>query len=215
MSPTHTPQRSPIKVSRSQSQEDIKSYELVDNLELDEDDQDVEISMRVEHSSPKSQIKQFQSETLAEDDQDMDDVEEDMPSPTPAPLADSRRQQMRTPEPSQRRSQKVSGQPWPGSPGALAPFDWEDFENRYEKALTEADQKEADLVAEFEQLVQYFNVWASASSSHDSERAVKRLQTRTRYVHLSENRLKEKKEHLHEVVKAFKSALLLLSTERS
>jgi hypothetical protein len=154
MSPTHTPQRSPIKVSRSESQEDIKSYELVDNLELDEDDQDVEISMRVEHSSPKSQIKQFQSETLAEDDQDMDDVEEDMPSPTPAPLADSRRQQMRTPEPSQRRSQKVSGQPWPGSPGALAPFDWEDFENRYEKALTEADQKEADLVAEFEQLVQ-------------------------------------------------------------
>ncbi|ETS82171.1 hypothetical protein PFICI_07173 [Pestalotiopsis fici W106-1] len=214
MSPTHTPQRSPFKVSNSQSQEDIKSYELVDNLQLDEDDQDDEDSMSVEKSSPQSQIKQPRPQTSAEDDQDME-VEEDIPSPTPAPLADSRRQQARTPEPSQRRSQKASGQLWPGSPGALAPFDWEDFESRYEKALTEADQKEAELVAEFEHLVQYFNVWASASSSHDSERAVKRLQTRTRYVHLSENRLKQKKEHLAEVVKAFKGALHLLSTERS
>ncbi|KAK8064877.1 hypothetical protein PG994_007515 [Apiospora phragmitis] len=97
------------------------------------------------------------------------------------------------------------------TPGRIAPFDWDDFEARYQKALSEADEKEKAILEEFDQLVKYFNVWASASSSHDNERAVKRLQTRTRFVHLSEQKLNQKKEHLSEVVKAFQSALALLS----
>ncbi|KAI0197692.1 hypothetical protein F4808DRAFT_292651 [Astrocystis sublimbata] len=93
---------------------------------------------------------------------------------------------------------------------AIAPFDWEDFEDRYQKALEEADENEKQLLQEFAQLVKYFNVWASASSTYDNERAVKRLQTRERYVALSEQSLDQKKQHLSEVVKAFQSALALL-----
>ncbi|KAI4600710.1 hypothetical protein KJ359_012872 [Pestalotiopsis sp. 9143b] len=209
-----TPQRSPVKVSASQSQEDLRSYELVNEMLPDEDDQDGGHTMTEVKSLPKSELEQTQAQ--AKDEYDPEDMEvEEIPSPTPAPPAEPRRQQTRTPEPGQRRSQKVSSQPWPGSPGAIEPFDWEDFESRYQKALADADQKETELLAEFEQLVQYFNVWASASSSHDSDRAVKRLQTRSRYVHLSENKLRQKKQHLTEVVKAFKSALHLLSSDRS
>ncbi|KAI2641167.1 hypothetical protein GGS21DRAFT_503327 [Xylaria nigripes] len=112
-----------------------------------------------------------------------------------------------TPETEKRRSDRSETL----SPGHLVAFDWEDFEDRYEKALQEADDKERQLLEEFEQLVKYFNVWASASSAHDNERAVKRLQTRERYVRLSEQSLSQKKQHLTEVVKAFQSALALLS----
>ncbi|GAP84396.1 putative DNA double-strand break repair Rad50 ATPase [Rosellinia necatrix] len=112
-----------------------------------------------------------------------------------------------TPETQKRRNDR-SEMP---SPGRLAPFDWEDFEDRYEKALQEAGEKERQMLEEFAQLVKYFNVWASASSSHDNERAVKRLRTRERYVRLSEQSLAQKKQHLTEVVKAFQSALALLS----
>ncbi|KAI0810260.1 hypothetical protein GGR55DRAFT_645963 [Xylaria sp. FL0064] len=112
-----------------------------------------------------------------------------------------------TPETQKRRSDRSEMT----SPGHLAPFDWEDFRDRYEKALQEADEKEKEMLEEFGQLVKYFNVWASASSTHDNERAVKRLQTRERYVSLSEQSLSQKKQHLAEVVKAFQSALALLS----
>lgn len=112
-----------------------------------------------------------------------------------------------TPETQKRRSNNSEIT----SPGHLVPFDWEDFEDRYEKALQEADEKEKQMLEEFAQLVKYFNVWASASSTHDNERAVKRLQTRERYVRLSEQSLAQKKQHLTEVVKAFQSALALLS----
>ncbi|KAF2967489.1 hypothetical protein GQX73_g6112 [Xylaria multiplex] len=112
-----------------------------------------------------------------------------------------------TPETQKRRSDRSEMT----SPGHLAPFDWEDFKDRYEKALQEADEKEKQMLEEFAQLVKYFNVWASASSTHDNERAMKRLQTRERYVSLSEQSLSQKKQHLAEVVKAFQSALALLS----
>ncbi|KAI0146092.1 hypothetical protein GGR57DRAFT_479473 [Xylariaceae sp. FL1272] len=98
------------------------------------------------------------------------------------------------------------------SPGHLADFDWDDFEARYQQALEEADANERQMLEEFERLVKYFNVWASAASSHDNERAVKRLQTRQRYVRLEEQSLQQKKQHLTEVVNAFQSALALLST---
>ncbi|KAI8965440.1 hypothetical protein F5Y11DRAFT_344600 [Daldinia sp. FL1419] len=116
------------------------------------------------------------------------------------------RQQTRTPEPQKRRSNRSEMQ----SPGHLVAFDWEDFEDRYEKALQEADEQEKQLLEEFDALVKYFNVWASASSVHDNERAIKRLQTRERHVRLSEQALLQKKQHLSEVVKAFQSALALL-----
>ncbi|KAJ8127156.1 hypothetical protein O1611_g6479 [Lasiodiplodia mahajangana] len=118
-----------------------------------------------------------------------------------------RHRRAQTPEAQKRRSDRSEMT----SPGHLAPFDWEDFEDRYQKALQEADEKEKQMLEEFAQLVKYFNVWASASSAHDNERAAKRLQTRERYVNLSEQSLSQKKQHLAEVVKAFQSALALLS----
>lgn len=63
----------------------------------------------------------------------------------------------------------------PDSPiGNLTAFDWEDLEARFEKALAAANETEQDLMHEFERLVKYFNVWASAASAHDNERAAKR-----------------------------------------
>ncbi|KAI1267639.1 hypothetical protein F5Y18DRAFT_378338 [Xylariaceae sp. FL1019] len=131
---------------------------------------------------------------------------------------DSRRQQIhedqvpehqyraQTPETQKRQSAVTT------SPGHLADFDWENFEARYREALEEADANERQMLEKFEHLVKYFNVWASAASSHDNERAVKRLQTRQRYVRLEERSLQQKKQHLTEVVNAFQSALALLST---
>ncbi|KAJ8121052.1 hypothetical protein ONZ43_g2401 [Nemania bipapillata] len=106
-----------------------------------------------------------------------------------------------TPETQKRRSDRSEMT----SPGYLAPFDWEDFDDRYEKALQEADEKEKQMLEEFAQLVKYFNVWASAASTHDNERAAKRIQTRERFVTLSEQSLSQKKQHLAEVVKAFQN----------
>ncbi|KAK7914692.1 hypothetical protein PG985_012395 [Apiospora marii] len=164
------------------------------------------ISKSPTKSSTKSPVKpQVQAKPQPQED----DEDEEAPVTQTRVLVD--RRQTRTPEPKQRRSQRVSVQPSPSTPGRIAPFDWDDFEARYQKALSEADEKEKAILEEFDQLVKYFNVWASASSSHDNERAVKRLQTRTRFVHLSEQKLNQKKEHLSEVVKAFQSALALLS----
>ncbi|KAI1857151.1 hypothetical protein JX265_011352 [Neoarthrinium moseri] len=200
-----TPQRSPTRESASQSQEDIKGYEFVNEVPTHEDADIDDHSMSDSMPPAATQIKQSQSQTRTH----VPDMEVDEGT---AAAIDQRRHQTHTPEPQQRRSQGVSAQQTPSTPGRLAPFDWEDFESRYQKALADADQQESELLDEFEQLVKYFNVWASAASSHDNERAVKRLQTRTRYVHLSEEKLKQKKEHLSEVVKAFQSALALLST---
>lgn len=122
-----------------------------------------------------------------------------------------RPRQTRTPEPQNRRSNRSEMQ----SPGHIAPFDWEDFESRYAKALEEADEQEKILLEEFDNLIKYFNVWAQASSAHDNERAIKRLQTRERHVRLSEQTLSQKKKHLSEVVRAFQSALALLSTAQA
>ncbi|KAL1845302.1 hypothetical protein VTK73DRAFT_707 [Phialemonium thermophilum] len=87
---------------------------------------------------------------------------------------------VRTPEPrpSQDRlnSYKDSTERSPSTPGHLAPFDWEEFEFRYEQALSDANRTEQELLEEFDQLVKYFNVWASAASVHDNERGVKRYE---------------------------------------
>ncbi|KKA30182.1 hypothetical protein TD95_001173 [Thielaviopsis punctulata] len=83
----------------------------------------------------------------------------------------------------------------PSSPGALPVFDWEEFEARYERALREADDKEREMLEEFERLAEYFGVWVSTSATVDNDRATKRLQTRQRFVSLSEKRTAEKQEH--------------------
>lgn len=63
----------------------------------------------------------------------------------------------------------------PDSPiGNLSAFDWEYLEARFEKALADANDTEQGLMEEFERLIKYFNVWASAASAHDNERAAKR-----------------------------------------
>ncbi|KOS18865.1 hypothetical protein ESCO_000244 [Escovopsis weberi] len=98
----------------------------------------------------------------------------------------------------------------PGTPGVLGPFDWDDFEHRYERALEEADEHEKEILKEAEDLSRYFAAWSSAASAHDNERAVKRLQTRQRYVNISEEKLAQKQQHYEEVVRAFESALALL-----
>ncbi|KAB5549812.1 hypothetical protein GE09DRAFT_1241537 [Coniochaeta sp. 2T2.1] len=126
-----------------------------------------------------------------------------------------RRSQVKTPEP-KTSSDRMNGHKdttatSPSTPGHLAPFDWDDFEGRYEQALAEANNEEKELLEEFDRLVKYFNVWASAASVHDNERGAKRLQTRERYVKIAEQSLVQKKKHLTEVVRAFQSALALLS----
>ncbi|KAH8899362.1 hypothetical protein GQ53DRAFT_816515 [Thozetella sp. PMI_491] len=148
----------------------------------------------------------------------------------PAPIEPATRDEMavETPEPQIQRSEVKTPEPRasketlngarkdfpqvsPSTPGHLAPFDWDEFETRYEQAIAEADEKEEALLKEFQKLVEYFNVWAAASSVHDTERGIKRLQTRERYVRISEQTLSQKKKHLTEVVRAFQSALALLS----
>ncbi|CAK7563188.1 MAG: hypothetical protein SEPTF4163_001050 [Sporothrix epigloea] len=110
------------------------------------------------------------------------------------------------------QNQRGASQARDSSPGGhIPPFDWESFETRYEQALLEINSEEKELLEEFDRLVKYFNVWASAASAHDDQRAVKRLRTRERYVKIAEQSLGQRKQHLTEVVRAFQSALALLS----
>lgn len=41
----------------------------------------------------------------------------------------------------------------PSTPSSLPPFDWDDLESRFEKALAQANENEQELMAEFEALV--------------------------------------------------------------
>lgn len=117
-------------------------------------------------------------------------------NPTVRPQS-TRGQLVKTPEPSKDRI--IHGQKdmerSPSTPGHLAPFDWDEFEARYEEALTKANGDEQKLLDEFEELIKYFNVWAAAASVHDTERGIKRLQTRERYVKIAEQSLSQKKKH--------------------
>lgn len=57
-----------------------------------------------------------------------------------------------TPEP--RTEQPISNpMNTPSTPGIYQPFNWEEFEARYEKALAEADGHEREVLAEFDRLV--------------------------------------------------------------
>ncbi|KAF3764456.1 hypothetical protein M406DRAFT_221735, partial [Cryphonectria parasitica EP155] len=87
----------------------------------------------------------------------------------------------------------------PGTPGNLAPFDWNDLEVRFDRALEGANEHEAELAADFEALMKYFNIWASAASAHDNQRAAKRLQTRSYFVKLKETDLDSKRQNYEQV----------------
>jgi hypothetical protein len=132
------------------------------------------------------------------------------PEPRPSSAAASERTPNGHPHSQQEQQQKERIEK-PSSPGHLPPFDWKVFEGRWEEALAEADRQEQELLGSFEHLVHYFNQWAAAASIHDSHRGVKRLQTRERFVRIAEQSLAQKRKHLQEVVRAFKSALALLS----
>ncbi|KAJ4271445.1 hypothetical protein NW762_000147 [Fusarium torreyae] len=117
----------------------------------------------------------------------------------------------RTPEPQVDR--QATNADTPDTPGALEPFDWDEFEARYEAALRDADEQERQVLKEADALSKYFRVWAAAASAHDDERAAKRLQTRRRFVNLAEERMERKEEHYEQVVRAFESALALLRSQ--
>ncbi|KAK5992846.1 hypothetical protein PT974_06268 [Cladobotryum mycophilum] len=140
---------------------------------------------------------------------DYDDREDDQDDTARLEFEKNHIPPTRTPEPHVDQ-QNGGNSTTPSTPGLLGPFDWDDFESRYERALQEADEHEREILKEAEGLSKYFQAWASSASAHDDERAVKRLQTRQRYVNISEEKMAQKQQHYEEVVRAFESALALL-----
>lgn len=59
-----------------------------------------------------------------------------------------RQPRVQTPEPEEQHNGGLT----PNGPGILGPFDWDDFEARYEKALVEADEQEREILKEAESL---------------------------------------------------------------
>jgi hypothetical protein len=82
-------------------------------------------------------------------------VDEQMAVDSETTTAD--RPMTKTPEPQTQRDRanghKGVAEQSPSTPGHLPPFDWDEFEARYEQALAEANQQEQELLAEFENLV--------------------------------------------------------------
>ena len=85
--------------------------------------------------------------------------DEDAPVSNNPSRAEAVRQEPSTPSTRQReQSASLNGRE---SPEALSPFDWEDFEARYQKALRDADDQERDIIKEAESLCK-----VCVSSSH-------------------------------------------------
>lgn len=150
---SHSPSQDLPMVKESASQEDMNGSGLLVDMPThnEEEDHIMTDEMPAQHSPIKQSQAQTQTHPL-----DPSQAQEEIPGDARsirAAAADQRRQQTRTPEPKQRRSQRVEVQPSPSTPGRLAPFDWEDFENRYHKALADADQQESELLEDFDQLV--------------------------------------------------------------
>ncbi|KAH7269478.1 uncharacterized protein BKA55DRAFT_682569 [Fusarium redolens] len=142
-----------------------------------------------------------------------DEVKPSAPAPEERDMNNIQRHphaRSRTPEP--QVDQQVSNSDPPDTPGALEPFDWDEFEARYEAALQEADEREREILKEADALSKYFKIWAASASAHDDERAAKRLQTRRRFVNLAEDKMERKQQHYDQVVRAFESALALLKS---
>ncbi|KIW07957.1 uncharacterized protein PV09_01858 [Verruconis gallopava] len=93
----------------------------------------------------------------------------------------------------------------------LGHFDWNDVETRFQEMLQERNVEELQLWREFHELTSFFQIWASSSQTHETERATKRLATRMLHVQNSEELVEQKRQHYIKVVEAFKSALELLN----
>ena len=70
----------------------------------------------------------------------------------------ARRSRTRTPDVPKGRANKPDVASSPSTPGHIVPFDWDDFEMRYQKALDEADEHEKELLDEFDHLVKVCDV---------------------------------------------------------
>ena len=87
--------------------------------------------------------------------------------PGTQPKPEGSRTQLKTPEPlhlkepmngqngqnGQNGHKEAGADRSPSTPGHLAPFDWDEFEARYEAALADADRHEQELLREFDDLV--------------------------------------------------------------
>jgi hypothetical protein len=186
-----------------------------DNHSLDDETMRLRPEMFQQESPPRTQVLKF-----------------DPSQGVPLDRMPERRDQTRTPEPRPRHIQRNEARKSFVSPGGkLAPFDWEEFELRYQKALQEADEHERELLGEFERLVGVrksnsairksgtFSDEAHSTSMHGlrlrprttmrgqsrgmlvipfqlAPRLIRfRLQTRERYVRLSEQSMSQKKQH--------------------
>lgn len=63
----------------------------------------------------------------------------------------------KTPEPLPEQQHAAANVNTPSTPGVLPPFDWEDFDARYEKALREANEKEQRVLKEADNLSKVCN----------------------------------------------------------
>ncbi|KAI9785825.1 MAG: hypothetical protein M1816_008217 [Peltula sp. TS41687] len=113
------------------------------------------------------------------------------------------------------KSSKEASPPPPPPPfdprQGIETFNWPDLEARYKAAMTEQDEIQSGLQEEFRKRINFFNIWAQSAVVHENERTQKRLRTRMHYVQRAERNLVEKREHYLKVVKAFETALALLS----
>lgn len=117
-------------------------------------------------NSPKRDLaEQAESPIVPPQDTDPVTINEVQPTTLDAMAIDypsqqqssAHRAQVRTPEP-QLSHDRAGGhreiaETSPSTPGHLPPFDWDEFESRYEQALAEANLEEQQLLEEFDQLV--------------------------------------------------------------
>ncbi|KAF2800058.1 hypothetical protein K505DRAFT_229634 [Melanomma pulvis-pyrius CBS 109.77] len=93
----------------------------------------------------------------------------------------------------------------------IADFDWEELALRYHGDIRKCEGNEAELMQEWEELMNYFRIWAESGHAHETDRTFSRFQTRISYVQNSEDKLERTRIHYTNVVKAFESAMSLLS----
>jgi len=93
---------------------------------------------------------------------------------------------------------------------ALEDFDWIELEKRHLSMMEERKVVEDEIYEEFNDLVDMFNAWTSATAVHDTDRAHKRLRTRIAFVQSAESKIEERRQHHLKVVQAFENALALL-----
>ncbi|KAF2772056.1 hypothetical protein EJ03DRAFT_267557 [Teratosphaeria nubilosa] len=91
-------------------------------------------------------------------------------------------------------------------------FDWTSLQQRYHDRMRELGGQEQRIFVDFNELCNYFGVWADASRTHEVGRSFKRLKTQIAYVRHEEDQLESKRQHYIKVVQAFQSALQLLNT---